>query len=397
MPVKFPAVLLFGMLALLTATLDFAAQKAPDEVVSERAKAMVLVEANRYLDAYPILDKIAASFPSDVEVWTHYGIAIAARSSTLSEARERKAERKRAYGVLVKARELGTKNVMALSFLDQMSPDGGDEDNFSSANPEVEKALREGEQHFGKGEYDKAFSAYERAYKLDPKSYEAALFVGDTYYAQRKYQQSEEWFAKAVALDPDRELAYRFWGDALLNQGKIKEATEKFINAFVADPYSRYSWENINKLTEKYGRPFDVKGIFPPGTNDFGGITLDPAQFAEKDGTQLWLKYSETRESWRRDTFRKENPGITYRHSLKEELAALTAVADAAALAIKNGSLKYPHHSITNLLDIRSKVNLEPYVLLLLADEGIAEDFDAYRKTNREKLRRFLVDHVFVF
>lgn len=373
------------------------AQASKATTAADREKVMTLVESGRYLDAYPILERIAPALPNDVDVWTHYGIAIAARSSTLSDPAQRKFERKRAYDALQKAKKLGTENVTALSFLDQMAPDGGDEDNLSAANPEVEKALREGEQYFGKGEYDKAFTSYSKAYKLDPKSYEAVLFMGDSLYAQKKYTESEPWFAKAVALEPDREQAYRFWGDALLHQDKIKEATAKFIEAFIADPYSRQSWENINKLTQKQGRQFDVKGIFPPGTSDFGGITIEPAQLSEKDGTKFWLKYSETRDNWRKEFVKRQTASMTYRHSLKEEAAALRAVADAATPAIKNGSLKEPHHSITHVIEFRDKELLEPYILFFLADDAIAEDYDAYREANREKLREFLTNRVFVF
>src|SRR5688500_13158464 len=382
---------------LFCCAMSVAAQNTAVDIPIERAKAMTFVDANRYLDAYPILEKIAPLLPKDVDVRTHYAIALTTSSAPLANPVERKSERKRAYAALQKAKALGTQNVTALNFLDQMSPDGGDEDNFAAANPAVEKALREGEQYFGRGEYDKAFTSYEKAYKLDPKNYEAVVFMGDSLYAQRKYSEAEPWFAKAAAIDPDREMAFRFWGDALLFQGKIKEAQARFIDAFVAEPYSRNSWENINRLTEKYGKPFDVKGIFPPGTTGFGAIVIDAGQLSDKDGTKFWLKYSETRDSWRREIFKNQNPGSVYRRSLKEEVAALRAAADSAAAAIKSGALKEPHHSIVNLIEFRDRDILEPYVLFLSADEDIPQDYKSYRKANRDKLRRFLVDHVFVF
>lgn len=372
-------------------------QKPDSDTVLARAQAMVLVEKNRYLDAYPLLERIAELLPEDIEVWTYYGIAIATRSSTLSDPKERKAERKRAYEVLSKAKVLGTKNVMALHFLDQLDPDGGEEDNFNADDPEVEKALREGEGFFGRGEYQKAFESYERAYKLDPKNYEAVLFMGDCFYAQNKYAESEPWFAKAAALQPDRELAFRFWGDALLAQGKMAEATAQFINAFIAEPYSRYAWENVNKLTEKYGRRFSIKVIQPPGTKPFEDIRIDTTKLSKLDGTDLWAKYGEVRNKWRNETFKKEFPGKPYRHTLKEEVAALRAVAEAAVAAIKGNKIMNPHHSISNLITLHEKNLIEPYVLFLLADDDIAEDYAEYRKTSRASLRRFLAEHVFVF
>src|SRR5687767_15842108 len=72
-------------------------QKPDNTIATERAKALAFVADSRYLDAFPILEKIAPSLPNDVEVWTSYGIAIATRSGTLNDPVERKSERKRAY------------------------------------------------------------------------------------------------------------------------------------------------------------------------------------------------------------------------------------------------------------------------------------------------------------
>ncbi len=151
----------------------FAQESSQPEKNAVRSKALDFVKQNRYIDAFPLLEKAAPMFPEDGEVWAHYGIAILTRSTILAAAEERKAERIKGYSVLAKAKKLGTENVLALSFLDQLSPDGGDEDNFGG-NQEFEKNLREGEGFFGRGEYDKAFAAYEKACKINPKSYEAA-------------------------------------------------------------------------------------------------------------------------------------------------------------------------------------------------------------------------------
>ncbi len=384
------------MIALLAGGSPFLMAQSPT-LKEDREKALSLANENRYIDAYPVLEKIATSYPNDVQVWTHFGIAILVHSTTLEDPEKRKEARVRGYLALTKAKQLGTDDVMALDMLDQLSPDGGDADNFIDENPEVEKALREGEAYFGKGDYEKAFASYERAFKLNPRSYEAAVFAGDTFYAQRKYAESEPWFAKAAAIDPDREMAYRFWGDALLGQGKTREAQEKFIDAFVAQPYSRYTFENINKLTSSYEKQFDVKGIFPPGTEGFQGITIDVSGLKESDGSAFWLKYVEVRTDWRRETFSKLFPSQPYRHTLEEEMAALIAVADLAARAIKAGELSKPHHSLVNLIELRDKGMIEPYILLLTPNESLAEDYLEYRESNRAKLRKFLVEHVFVF
>ena len=366
-------------------------------VAIERARAMSLVNENRYIDAYPLLEKIAGTLTKDVDVITHFGVAIASRSVTLADPAARKAERKRAVEVLTRAKELGMTDVNALHILDQLAPDGGDEDNFISGDPRVEAALREGENFFGRGEYQKAFTAFERALRLDPKSYEAALFLGDSLYAQRRYAESERWFAKAAAIDPDREAAHRYWGDALMSQGKVRESMDKFIDAFVAEPYSRHSWENINKVTEKVGKQLSVKTVLPPGTELFEEFIIDPKQLRSEDGTEHWLRYQEVRGEWKQQLFKKSFPGVAYRESLKERTAAMQAVAEAAIKAIGSGELKNPHHSLTNLIELYNLKLIEPYILIMMPGQEIAEDYEGYRRTDRAKIRKFLIENVFIF
>lgn len=388
--------LILGTVLLFQSYHEANGQRNDEDLRASRIKAIDLSNENRYLDAYPFLEKIASSFPSDREVWTHYGIAIAVRSVTLPDANKRKEERRRASMALAKAKELGTTNVIALELLDQLGSDGGAEDNFLDQNPEVEKALREGEAYFAKGEYGKAFALYERAYKLNPKSYEAALFAGDTFYAQKKYRESEPWFETAATINPDREMAFRFWGDALLEQGKVKDAQDKFVEAFIAEPYSRYAWDNVDKLTRKYGKYFDVKGVFPPGTNDFGEIIVDLSGLSEKDGSYFWMRYVESKKAWRSEKFAKTFKGSQYRETLNEMVESLRAVLAPASAAIKSGRIKTPHHSLKNLIEIESKGFLESYILLLAATEEVSEDYYNYRLANRATLRKFLNEHVFV-
>jgi hypothetical protein len=192
-------------------------------------------------------------------------------------------------------------------------------------------------------------------------------------------------------------MAYRFWGDALLAQGKLKDAGEKYIEAMIADPYSRFSWDNLNRLAQKYERPFDVKVLMPPGSETIESVIVDVTKLSLSDGTENWKIYNESREAWRRGTFSKEFPNTPYRHSLKEEVAALNATADAATRATNNGVVKTPHHSIANLLELRKRGFIEPFVLLMMPDDGIAQDYLEYRGAHRDVLRKFLSEYVLVF
>lgn len=356
----------------------------PAEKAALREQALKFVEQNRYLDAFPLLEKVAPLYPNDAEIWAHYGIAILTRSSTLSSADERKAERVKGMSVLAKAKELGTKNDVALNFLEQFPADGGDEDNFGG-NPEFEKNLREGEAFFGRGEYEKAFAAYEKAYKINPQSYEAVLFMGDSHYAAGRFKESEPWFAKAAAINPDREQAFRFWGDALLNQKKMAEARDKFIDALVAEPYSRLTWGSLERWAGESGAKVVSLAVVPPGGAGAGEILFDESLLKTEDGTASWKLYKEARKA-------QVIANGSGARALAGEVNALRKVAAGFRNDLKAGKIKYPDQSLSNLVRLDDAGLLEPYVLLIRADGDIADEYAAYRQKNRDKIKKFVIE-----
>ena len=52
--------------------------------------------------------------------------------------------------------------------------------------------------------------------------------------------------------------------------------------------------------------------------------------------------------------------------------------------------------SLANLVKISDQGLLEAFILYALVDDGIAQDYMEYRKTNRDKLRRYMVEYVTV-
>ena len=273
---------------------------------------------------------------------------------------------------------------MALSFLDQLTPDGADEDNMA-LNPEAEKFLREGEAFFGRGDYDNAYLAYEKAYKIVPKSYEAALFMGDSRYAAKRYQESMTWFAKAVEIDPNREMAYRFWGDALMSQKRVAEARDKFIDALIAEPNSRMTWDRLGKWVDETSTKVTSVEISPPGNNAAGAITVNENLLKADDGTIHWKLYNDVR---RAQVVAKGGSERT----LSDEAAAYRKVADAVRGDLKAGKIKYPDKGLTSLVKLDAAGLLEPYILLVRNDGNFADYYLPYKEKNQPKLRQFVIE-----
>jgi tetratricopeptide (TPR) repeat protein len=268
-----------------------------------------------------------------------------------------------------------------------------------SKNPEADRAMKEGEAAFAAEDYDKALEAYQRALKLDSRLYEAPLVIGDVYFQKKQMDKAGEWYARAIAIDANRETAYRYWSDAYLRVGKMKESLDKAADAIVAEPYNKMSyrgiiqWAQANKVQIGHPEieiPTSISSDKPGEVN----INIDPKILEGKDddGSSAWLVYSITRASWRTDKYAKTYPkGGAYRHSLAEEADALRMVITSVKADKK---VKKPTPSLANLIKLEQAGLLEAYILLGRADEGIAQDYEAYRNNNKDKLKRYIIEIV---
>ena len=367
----------------------------------ERTRAFQLYEEGKYAEALPAFEKLAAKYPEDGNVLKTYGFLIIGRTAYENDAAARKEARRRGREFLVKASHLGADDSLLRSMLEAIPPDGGDDAKLSSKK-EAEDAMREGEAAFAKKDYPKAIEMYQVALLFDPKLYEAALFTGDCYYSTAEQKKAGEWFARAATINPDREAAYRYWGDSLMKQGRVTEAGDKFVEAYLAEPYSRMSrsaflnWGervNVNINHPEVDIPTDVTS---QNSNQIT-INVDPNSLKKDDksgaGT-AWLTYGFVRVSWSKSEFAKQYPDEKkYRHSLKEEAAALrSALKSYQGQQAKNPQNTDP--SLQLLARLEKEGLLESFILLALPDEGIAQDYPGYRREHLEDLRRYVKQYV---
>jgi tetratricopeptide (TPR) repeat protein len=371
-----------------------AAQDNPD-----RQRAFQLYKDAKYVEALPLFEKLAKADPNDRAVLENLGMLVYTQSAYLKDPAARKQSRKRGREILLQAQKLGSNNPVLMALIEGIPPDGGDDSSFS-AKKEVDEAMREGEGAFAKGDFPKALESYQRALLLDPTLYEAALFIGDVYFKTADQAKAGEWFGRAAEINPDRETAYRYWGDSLIKQGRVSEAGDKFVEAYIAEPYNRLaragfvSWGqkvNVALAHPKVDVPTNVTRKEKDTT-----ITLDANILGKDDkkngAAAAWMAYGIIRAGWQSE-FAKQYPNEkTYRHSLKEEAAALRGAIEA----IENQKLdpKNVDPSLQILRKLNKEGLLEAFILLALPDAGIANDFPAYRKTNVENLRRYVKEYV---
>jgi tetratricopeptide (TPR) repeat protein len=361
----------------------------------EATRANDLYKAGKRPEALPLYEDLAKANPNEQLYAERLADCLGAEATQLSDPAEVKAVRIRERDAAKRAVTLGD----TAEFVRQMANLDPEQPLYASIISPAKALLTEAEKAYTAGDFPTAMAKYTAAAEADPHLYEAPLYAGDTAYVQKDLNTAAPWFARAIGIDPNRETAYRYWGDAILKLGNDPAAArEKFIDAIVAEPYSKFAWQGLRQwadiekatlLAPKIDRPAGpVVDAKKPGNVT---INIDPAATDDKQhpGASAWLMYSLIRAGYRGDEFKKNFPNEKeYRHSLKEEDAALVTVVES----IKNQNVKTSEldESLRNLVELNDAGMLDCWILISASDEGIAKDYDAYRKQHRQLLHDYL-------
>lgn len=365
----------------------------------EAARANALFTAGKRIDALPLYEDLAKAHPKEQMYAERLADCLGAQATQLSDPAEIKAVRLRERDAAKHAVELGdtAEYIRMMANLDPDAP------LFGTIVSPGKALLAEAEKAFTAGDFPAALAKYTAAAEADPKLYEAPLYAGDTAFVQKDLPAAAKWFARAIAVDPNRETAYRYWGDAITKLGSDPVAAKvKFIDAIVAEPYNKLAWQGLKQwaqiekaviLAPKIDRPAPpvVDAKKPNNIN----ITLDADATDDKKhpGASAWMMYSLVRAGFRGDRFKKNFPNEKeYRHTLLEESTALAGVAEG----VKNQEVKKDQldESLRNVVELNDAGMLECWILISGADNGIAQDYEAYRKLHRQLLHDYLARFV---
>lgn len=390
---------LFAVLLLAT-SVALSANRTPEHFALDFTRANGMAEAGKRAEAIALYESLLSEQPENGELNFRYGGALYMHSVTAGLASPAANERRRqARAALLKAQSADFHDPLLDQFLAAIKPDGSIDKAKYSAVPAAEAAMHEAEVAFAKREVDAAFAAYQRALKFDPGLYPAALFSGDCLFVAGKFDEAIVWFHRATEIDPDQESAYRYWADALAKQGKVREALVQLTEALVANPYTGYAWRTMKAIAGPAGRLRSQPALLLPVAS------IDWDEKAKKAGIGLREKfnpfdlvYAAGRAEWLEREFAPKQGSTTYRHSLPEEVAGLTTFVKVAKEL--EGKTNAPPDYAKALNDMKPAVArlsalaeeglLEPFVLFFRADDGIMQDYAAYRAAHREKLREFV-------
>ncbi|QYU70701.1 tetratricopeptide repeat protein [Leptolyngbya sp. 15MV] len=366
---------------------------AQGELEQLKTKAGDLMKESKMTEAVPVLERILELDPRDANAYELLGTALLGLAVNTNDAEEKKRLRLAARQSFVKARDLGNDTNFVKAMIGSLPMDGSEGRSFSDV-PRSHALTYAGEQAFTQGKIDEALDLYKQALEADPTNYYAALFSGDMYLKKNDFKNAEIWYQKAIVIDPYIETAYRYSATPLMRQGKYAEARDRYIEAWITEPYSRFALNGIIQWGQVTNTPLGHPRIDVPET-EIGPdgkpttkINVDPLA---NDGSMAWIAYFSTRETWKKDKFTaafpKEN---SLRHTLMEEAEALRAVVKMAT-AMKPKQLN-PQIEMLSKLD--NDGLLEAFILLARADEGIVQDHAGYLRSNKEKLRSYVVKYV---
>jgi tetratricopeptide (TPR) repeat protein len=364
------------------------------------ARANAIWTTGNHLDALPLYEQLAAAHPEEWIYQERLAVALGVKAEHLSDPSQVKATLTRERDAARKAVADGDPNyfvqIVAKSDPDVPLPAAG-------APGSAQALFQEAEKLFGTGDYKGAIAKYGAAADAAPTAYEPPLYAGDAAYSMKDLKTAALWFARAISVDPSRETAYRYWGDALLRVGNDPVAAKgKYIDALVADPYNKLAWQGIQNwavrqkavlLAPKIDRP-SAPVADPKKPNNIT-INVDPGAIDndKHPGSAAWLDYSLVRARYRTEDFAKDFPAEkTYRHTLKEESEALSGVVTVVKeLKVDRNKLD---ESLRNLLDLSDAGMLDCWILINGADNGIAQDYPAYRQDHRQLLNDYLAKFV---
>ena len=368
--------------------------KTDAEIKKEAAEAQALYDKQNFMGALPLYEDLHQQQPGSVVFDECLAMTLLAKLGQQSGA-DQEATRKRAKDLLLQAKAAGDDSNLLQILLEKMSL----ADQFGPAAPPVtgHEWFEKAEASFSSGDLLGAVVFYQKALEVNPQYYSAATFAGDAEYKLGHTAEAGKFFAQAIAINPDVETAHRYWGDCLEKAGEHKRAEEEFILAIVADPYTRAPRVGLKQWADaNHARivppPIKLPARATPGKNGNVNITLSPSAEKTDQETSLALTYSMESALWQGDEFKKHFPDEkVYRHSLLEEVTSIRLMFSVLKeQKIPEGKLSV---STRTLLDLDKKGMLECWILLDNPDQGIAQDYIAYRKDHRDLLARYIAQY----
>jgi len=383
------------MAFLLATILVLHAQVTKDDaqIKVEDQQADALFQKQNLLAAVPLYEDLHAQRPQSLVYQERLAMVLLAKAEQQDGA-EAQATRKQAKDLLLQAKAGGDNSGLTQILLEKLSDSG--QPTTAATEPAGHEWLQKGETAFGSGDLTAAVGFYEKAFEVNPQYYAAALFAGDTEYKLNHPAEAGKWFARAIAISPYTETAHRYWGDCLEKAGEHQRAEEEFIAAIVAEPYQRAPRIELKQWADRNHAmivPPPIKLPRQAMTTSPGHVNITlPSGSKDDPEMPLMMAYSMESALWQGDKFKKRFPNEnSYRHSLMEEAESIRMMLSVAR------ETKLPEEKLSAstkmLMELDKNGMLECWILLDNSDQGIVQDYAAYRKDHSDLMAKYIAQY----
>lgn len=137
-----------------------------------------------------------------------------------------------------------------------------------------------GDIYAGKGDYQNAIKAFQRAIELRPNYVDAHHNVGVTYLQMKDFDNAIVWFEKALAIHPIAQT-YNDLGVAYYYKGDLEKAEESFRKAIELDPNSGAPYHSLGILYYTQGMVEEARQAWRKA------LELDPSIQGAKEGLMM--------------------------------------------------------------------------------------------------------------
>lgn len=395
------ALVTLGVGLLVSAPLSAQAPPAVSgaDLNKEAAQADALYQAQNMVGAAPLYEDLLKREPQSLVWKERLAMSLLGVAGTQPDS-EAAATVARAHTLLLEAKAAGDNSPLVQVVLEKMAAAEAAPAAKGPESPGAE-AFRRAERAFSSGQLADAVKLYQDAATADPKMYEAPLYAGDAEFKMGNCAEADRWYARAVSIDPNRETAFRYWADCLMMQDEQKQAEDKYIEAVLAEPYSQTTRLNLKKWADATKTLMAAPPITLPARPTSGGkdkngkdqinINIDPSTLGSPASSAV-LAYSMNAALWQGDKFHRQYPNEKqYRHSLAEEHDSI----EIALSVLKEQKIKPDKLDPTwkSLLQLDKDGMIECWILLDHADQGIAQDYVAYRANHRDLLHAYIAKY----
>jgi tetratricopeptide (TPR) repeat protein len=156
-----------------------------------------------------------------------------------------------------------TADVYLRQFLVDYNPD-------TLVSEKAQSYYDEGEEYFGKEDYEMAAMNYRKAFNEDTTYFKAMLYLGDSFWASEQYDSALVYFSKARDMQPNLLEPRVYIVDALIEQGLFYRAKKECLDAMLVYPGHnlKYKLLRVLEVENKYLNERRVLRNFFP--NDMG-------------------------------------------------------------------------------------------------------------------------------